>query len=115
MLVTEYENLVTAIEGLGLRVFTDVTQLRPPGVLIDPPTYRSLSPHIVEADYPIQLVAAPPGDWRALKATLAALDTIFENLATASQMTASPGVYSSGNQELPSYQITATLTYRREA
>lgn len=113
MLVTEYEALITTLSGLGLRVFTDVAQLRPPGILIDPPAYRSVSPHIVEVDYPIHLVAAPPGDWRALKATLDALDTIFENLASASTMTATPSVYSSGNQELPSYQITATLTYRR--
>lgn len=115
MLVDEYEALISTLEGLGLRVFTDVHQLRPGGVLIDPPTYRSISPHLVEADYPIHLVAAPPGDWRALKATLTQLDTIFENLGTASTMTANPSVYSTGAQDLPSYQLTATVTYRRSA
>jgi len=115
MLVAEYEDLVSTLTGLGFRVFSNVNELRPPGILIDPPSYRSISAHIVEVDYPIHLVAAPPGDWRALKATLDAVDSVFENLSTASQMVATPGVYSAGNQDLPSYQITATLTYRRSA
>lgn len=114
MLVTEYEALISTLSSYGLRVFANVNELRPPGVLIDPPTFRSISPQIVEVDYPIHLVAAPPGDWRALKATLDAVDTVLENLTPASQIIATPGVYSVGNQDLPSYQITATITYRRD-
>ena len=40
-------------------------------------------------------------------------DVILEGLTSASRMTASDGIYAVGNQELPTYQITATLTYRR--
>jgi hypothetical protein len=42
-------------------------------------------------------------------------DTILENLTIASRMTASDGVYAVGNQDLPTYQITATINYRRSS
>ena len=114
MIDTEYDNLLSIIEGLGFRVYDDVSQVRPGGVIVDPPTYRSISPAIVEATYPINFVALPPGNRKAMLACLAAVDTIMENLNESATMTAQPGSYSVGGQELASYQVTTTITYRRD-
>jgi hypothetical protein len=115
MIETEYSNLITTIEGLGFRVYDDIMRVRPGGIIIDPPSYRSISPSIVEATYPINFVSLPPGNRKAMNECLAAIDTILESLSGASTMTANPGSYSVGGQELASYQITATITYRRDA
>lgn len=114
MLVDAYTDLVDRITSFGLTVYSNVNTLRPPGVVIDPPTIRSISPTLVELQYQISVVAAPPGDFRALKAILEQADIILESLTEASILSATSGVYAVGNQELPTYQLTATITYRRD-
>lgn len=114
MLAEEYSALITTIEDLGFRVYDDISMVRPGGVIIDPPSYRSISPSIVEATYAINFVSLPPGNRKAMNACLAAIDTILEELAESSTMTALPGSYSAGGQELASYQVQATITYRRD-
>lgn len=113
MLVDAYNELCTRLASFGLAVYSNVQNLRPPGVVVDPPTIRSMSPNLVELSFQISVVAAPPGDLRALRAILADADTIIENLTEASSLTATAGVYAVGNQELPTYQLLAVITYRR--
>jgi len=84
MIETEYSNLITTIEGLGFRVYDDIMRVRPGGIIIDPPSYRSISPSIVEATYPINFVSLPPGNRKAMNECLAAIDTILESLSEAS-------------------------------
>ena len=113
MLAAEYDALVSELSGLGLKVFSNVQALRPDGVVVDPPSIISMSPTLVECSYKISCVTSPPGDYRAVKALLTMADVILAGLTSVSRMTASDGVYAVGNQELPTYQITATATYRR--
>ncbi len=113
MLVDAYTELIDRISSFGLSCYSNIQNLRPPGVVVDPPTIRSMSANLVELSFQISVVAAPPGDLRALRAILADADTIIENLTEASTLTATAGVYAVGNQELPTYQLLAVITYRR--
>lgn len=115
MLATEYDALCSELSSFGLKVFSNIQALRPDGVVVDPPQIVSMSPAVVECQYRISCVTSPPGDYRAVKALLTMADTILENLTIASRMTASDGVYAVGNQDLPTYQITATINYRRSS
>jgi hypothetical protein len=113
MLTDAYDELVTNLGSMGLPVFSNVQALRPPGVVVDPPNITSMSATLIELTYKISVVAAPPGDYRAVQKILDMADTIVENLTDASRMTSTAGVYAVGNQELPTYQLSATITYRR--
>jgi len=113
MLVDAYDELVAKLATFGLPVFSNVQALRPPGVVVDPPNITSISTNLIELTYKISVVAAPPGDYRAVQKILDMADTIVENLTDASRMTSTAGVYAVGNQELPTYQLSTTITYRR--
>ena len=115
MLADAYDDVVAELAALGLKVFSNIQALRPDGVVVDPPTIVSISPALVECSYKISCVTSPPGDYRAVKALLTMADTILAGLTSPSRMTASDGIYAVGNQELPTYQITATYNYRRSS
>ena len=115
MLAAAYDDVLSERSALGLKVFSNVQAVTVDGVVVDPPSIVSLSPALVECQYKISCVTSPPGDYRAVKALLTMADTILAGLTSPSRMTASDGVYAVGNQELPTYQITATYNYRRSS
>lgn len=93
-------------------VIDDPRNLRPPAVLIEPPTITVRSASLVVCEFPVICVAPPPGNRDATKKLLDLADQIAE-LPEVLTLSGSPGVYTTGGQELPSYQLTVQITMRR--
>lgn len=107
-------DFTAVLVAANLPVITDSRNLRPPAVLIDTPSIRSLSAYAVELTIPVVAVAAPPGNLDALNALIALVDDVLDacTTASASTVTAEPGLYQIGNQELPAYNVRVTVAYR---
>lgn len=106
------DHVVAVLQAGGLPVVADVRNLRPPAVLVDLPTVTVMSASLVRLDFPLTVVAPPPGNLDAVRKLYALVDDLIalEDLTTT---TATAGVYTTGAQELPSYQVTATVTLQR--
>ena len=107
--------IVSALEDAGLKVVTDSRNARPLTVLVDPPTMtRSTASGIgsqVQLEFILTALAPPPGNLDALNWLSATVDTIT-SISNVAAMSATPGVYSVGGQELPCYTVTvATVGY----
>lgn len=107
------DHVVSVLQSAGLPVFADPRNLRPPAILVDLPTVQIMSADLVQLDFPLTVVAPPPGNLDAVRRLFALVDAVvaLEGITTTQ---ATAGVYSTGSQELPSYQLTATLTLRRD-
>lgn len=107
-----YDYVVAALEAAGLTVTTDPRNVRPPCVLVEPPTVTAQQNTLLaELEFPI-IVAAPGLGNKDATAFL--LDTVDEILgAGIGTTTGGPTVYTIGNQELPAYQLTTTIQIRR--
>lgn len=106
-----YDQLVADIAALNLPVVNDIRNLRPPAVLVEPPTVTAVqSGHLFTLEYPVIVVAPPPANRDTFTLLLDRVDTLAANLTVT---TAAPGTYSTGNQELPCYTVTITQTIRR--
>lgn len=108
---TCYDNLVSAIAALNLPVVNDVRNLRPPAVLVEPPTITQVqSGYLFTLEFPVIVVAPPPANRDTFTLLLDRVDTLAANLTVTS---AQPGTYSTGQQELPCYTVTITQQIRR--
>lgn len=108
-----YGIVVSALEDAGLPVIDDVRNMRPPSVIVDPPTFEVLNTGLVHFDFPVSVVMPPPGNRDALIAGLTLVDTITE-IPELLVLSGTSGVYATGGQELPSYQLGIRITVRRE-
>lgn len=108
-----YGILVDTLDEAGLPVIDDVRNLRPPSVIVDPPTFTVISNNLVSFEFPVSVVMPPPGNRDALLSALTLVDTIVE-LPSVLVLSGTSGVYATGGQELPSYQLTVQITVRRE-
>lgn len=113
-LTDAYDYVVAALEAAGITtVVTDARNVRPPCVLVEPPTITdNQSATFVELDFPITVMVPPPGNRDALVSLLATVDDVIG--ATTGPTTGGPSVVQVGNQELPAYQLTTRLQIRRE-
>lgn len=95
--------LTTALTTAGCDVITDARNIRPGGVLIDPPTWRRESSGQVLAEYPVYVLVPPPGNLDALNAIFPMVDKVIASTgATAGE----PSNYDTGGQTLPCYKLT---------
>lgn len=108
-----YGIIIDTFSDAGLPVIDDVRNLRPPSVIVDPPSFTAISSDLVAFEFPVSVVMPPPGNRDALIAALTLVDQIVE-LDSVLVLSGQSGVYATGGQELPSYQLTVQITVRRE-
>lgn len=106
-----YDELAQLLTAAGLPVITDSRNVRPPAVVIDPPSVTGISGTLVSLAFPVAVVAPPPGNRDALNVLLDYVADVVETVPTTA---GEPGTYNVGGQDLPSYQLTVTLTARKD-
>ena len=95
------------------RVTTDPRDIAPPCIVIEPPTMVSRNLAVATLTFQISALAAPPMSGDAINQTLATADGIAA-LAELQISAGRPGIYTAGQQELPCYTLTATITYEQD-
>lgn len=108
--VDAYLELVGEINDLGLQATADPRNLRPPMVIIDPPSIQDVNGQIFTLSFSVVCVAPPPANLDAIKTILDMADTIVEALPAT---TGNPQIYTVGEVDLPAYNLTLTKTIRR--
>lgn len=114
LVVDGLAEFIGVLTAANLPVVSDSRNVAPPCVLVDTPSIRSLGVDVAELTIPVVAVAPPPGNVEALNTLLALVDDVLAacTTASASTVTAEPGVYNIGNQELPAYNVRVTVAYR---
>ncbi len=105
-----YDALVAQLAGLGLQVTHDPRNLRPPAVIVDPPSIADVNGQIFRLTFPVVCVAPPPANLDAVRAALDMADLVLENVTT---LDGEPQIYTIGQTDLPAYRLTVQLTIRR--
>jgi hypothetical protein len=67
LILQAWEELVESLVAAGLEVVDDPRNLRPGTCMVDPPNIRGRSQSVVELDFPVTIVAAPPANRDAYK------------------------------------------------
>lgn len=93
----------------GIPTSTDPRRLAPGLVLVEPPSIVGISAGITELNVPVS-VTGTPGDPNAVAKLL---DTADQIIGLFPVITGEPGIYATGNQELPTYRLTVRVTTRR--
>jgi hypothetical protein len=106
-----YDALVAQLVELGLPATHDPRNLRPPAVIVDPPSITDINGQIVRLQFPVVVVAPPPGNLDAVRSALDMADVIIENVN--STLDGEPQIYTIGQTDLPAYRLTVQLTARR--
>lgn len=110
LLQDAYDYVAAELTSAGLNVVTDVRNVQPPCVLVEPPSVRALSGTLVQTDVRVTVLAPPPGNRDAMIKLLADADTVIEAVET---IDGNPGSYTIGNAELPAYTLTVRVTLVR--
>lgn len=108
-LVEAVDYVTAELASAGISSIVDVRRLTPGAVLVEPPSIVGISAGVTELTVPISITASP-GDPNAVSKILEIADTIVTLFPVVA---GDPGVYATGNQELPSYRLTARITVRR--
>lgn len=106
-----YDELVAELNDLGLQATNDPRNLRPPAVIVDPPTITDINGNIFQLRFPVVCVAPPPANLDAVRAALDMADSIIENINAATD--GDPQIYTIGQTDLPAYRLTIQRTFRR--
>jgi hypothetical protein len=105
-----YDELLGQLVDLGLPATNDPRNLRPPAVIVDPPTIANINGQIVRLTFPVVVVSPPPGNLDAVRAALDMADVIVEH---TNALDGDPQIYTIGQTDLPAYRLTVQLTVRR--
>lgn len=103
--------LAELLEATGHTVCTNAAAIRPGVIVIDPPTVQVMNENLYELQFPVWALAAPPADERAERRVLDMADDIIQ--AAPATAGGTPGIYSTGNQEIPGYRVTVVLAVQR--
>lgn len=100
----------------SVTVVNDPRNVQPPAVLIDLPVIESLTGDVARLTIPVVVMAPPPGNLDSVTKLIELMDTVLAafEIASVSTTTADPGIYQLGQLELPSYNIRATIAYRKD-
>jgi hypothetical protein len=99
------------LEDAGLAVVRDPRNVRPPCVLVEPPTIeQNQNRTLCEVSFPVTVLAPPPGNADSMAWLLRTVDDVIDAVGPT---TGGPAVVSIGNAELPAYQLTTTVQLRR--
>lgn len=110
LLTEALDYLLEQMSDDGIPVVADVRNVQPPCVLVDPPSIIAQSGSLVQADFPVTVLAPPPGNMDAVYRLLDVADRI---IATQVVTGGTAGTYTVGQNDLPSYQLTVRLQLRR--
>jgi hypothetical protein len=111
VLVEAYDELVIELRELGIDATNDPRNLRPPGVIVDPPSITDINGQIVRLQFPVVVVSPPPGNLDAVRSALEIADNIIENVNAT--LDGEPQIYTIGTTDLPAYRLTIQKTIRR--
>jgi hypothetical protein len=103
------DHVRTVLADAGIPTITDVRRLTPGAVLVEPPSIVGISAGLTEMTIPVS-VTATPGDPNGVARILEVADSIIELIPVTG---GEPGIYATGNQELPSYRLICRVTVRR--
>lgn len=110
-ITTTWDEVVSELNGAGLRVVADPRNIQPPCVIVEAPSIsRGPSTHVLELEFPIAVVAPPPGNRDSALWMLSIADEIAGIYPIRD---GAPGSYTIGTTELPAYLLTITITIRR--
>jgi hypothetical protein len=104
------DEVIASFSVLSLPVVDDPRKARPGSVLVEPPSGTGITASISEITIPVTILTLPPGTPATIRQMLDVADEIFA-LWPAADMT--PGIWSSGGQDLPCYTLTLRITIRR--
>lgn len=107
-----YDYLVQQLSDDGIPAVSDIRNVQPPCVIVDPPSLVAQSGSMVTLDFPTTVLVPPPGNRDQMVRLLAVADRIME---TQTVTTGSPGSYSVGQQDLPAYTLTVRIQAQRSA
>jgi len=108
------EELVEALAATGLRVVTDVRNINPPCVLVGVPfaiEAAALDWCNVAMQYPVSVVAPPPGNDDAIAWLLDHLPAVMK---AVSGTTADPTIIDVGDVQLPAYTTNVPVRAKGE-
>lgn len=111
LIVDGLDLLVEILEETGYNIVTNSAAIRPGVVVVDPPTIQVMNANLYELQFPVWALASPPADERAERRVLDMADAIIQVVPATSGGT--PGIYSTGNQEIPGYRVTVVLAVQR--
>ena len=104
-----YDLIVTTLADAGLPVLDDSRAVRPPCIIVEPPTAVQVpNASTVTLEYPVIICAPPPGNRDSAIYLMNMADRVIDLLEGSFE--ARPTVYNAGTQELPAYQVTIRLT-----
>ena len=78
LILQAWDELVETLTDAGLTVVDDPRNLRPGTVMVDPPNIRGRSQSVVELDFPVTVVAAPPANRDAYRYLVDLADLPFQ-------------------------------------
>jgi hypothetical protein len=106
-----WDYLIQQLADDGIPVVSDIRNVQPPCAIIDPPSVVAQSASLVQCDFPVTIVAPPPGNRDAVRVLLAMADKVIQSQPVQS---ANPSTYTVGTADLPAYQLTVRLQLRRD-
>lgn len=111
LIVDGLDLLTEILEDTGHTICTNSASIRPGVIVIDPPTLQVMNANLYELSFPVWALAAPPADERAERRVLDMADDIIQAVPATAGGT--PGVYSTGGQEIPGYRVTVIMAVQR--
>lgn len=110
-LLDAWQYVVDQLADAGITAIVDPRNIQPPCVMVEPPIITTVqSGTLVQLDFPITVIAPPPGNRDAIVGMLQTVDTI---IGAVNITGGSPGSYIAGTTDLPSYNLTSTIQIRR--
>lgn len=110
-LLEAWDYVVDQLALVGIDAIIDPRNIQPPCVLVEPPSITTVqSGTLVQLEFGISVIAPPPGNRDAI---IGMLQLVDEVIAAVPVTAGSPGSYTAGPNELPAYNLTATVQIRR--
>jgi len=112
ILAAAQATVVAAVTAAGYVAVTDPRNARPLTVFVDLPECDGFNNNILDCTIALRLLAAPPGNQDAADWLLTAADTLHQSTGLAIT-SAVPGAIVVGEQNIPTYDLTARVAIRR--
>jgi len=106
------DEIVDALDALGLAPVIDPRNARPLSVLVNPPTFDSFNQNVGDIRFELLILAAPPGNLDAENYLITTADTIMAS-TTLAVTGGRPVSVTVGDQQIPAYSLTVAVASRR--
>lgn len=112
ILAAAQADVIAAVTAAGYTCVTDPRNARPMTVFVDLPTAAGFNSNILDVTVDIRILAAPPGNQDAADYLLTAADAIHASTDLAI-VDVVPNSIAIGEQNIPTYDLTARVAVRR--